>query len=155
MSMKKHIALAALTACALTLSALGSQKNPVERPFKCEATATWTVSLLDGSAIGHHTGVATHAGRFIADGPAIWDLENFVILSGAGVSTGADGDQLFWRMTQDQLDVVQIYGGTGRFEKATGSAPTVASELINSETHWDTMTVTLTVTYTLVGTITY
>ncbi len=155
MNITKNIALAALAACALASPVLASKKNPIERPSKAEATVTWTVNMLTGSAIGHHTGVATHAGRFTAEGTAIWDLENLVILSGSGVSTAADGDQIYWKMTPDQPDVVQWDGGTGRFVNATGSAPTVASALVNSQVDWDTMTMTMTVTYRLEGTITY
>ncbi len=155
MSTKKCVALAMLAACVLARPALGSTKNPVERPIRCEATVTWTVNLLDGSATGHHLGVATHGGRFTAEGSAIWDLVNFFIVSGTGISTVANGDQLFWKMTPDQPMVIQFTGGTGRFEGATGAAPTAAFALVASEVDMATMTMTMTLTYTLVGTITY
>ena len=153
MTMKKHIALATLAACALALPALGGKKHPVERPFRCEATVTWTVNLPDGSATGYHRGVATHGGLFTSDALAVWDLKHLVILSATGTVTVANGDTLFWKMTPDQPEVVQFTGGTGRFEGVTGAWLTTSTTILASEVNWPTMTMTLT--YTGEGTITY
>ena len=95
MIMKKHIILATLVACALAFPALGSTKNPVERPYRGEATVTWVVNLLDGSATGLETGVATHTGRYTNESSAIWDLDSFVIVSATGTVTAANGEQVF------------------------------------------------------------
>ena len=135
--------------------AKASASHQVERPFKCKATVNWTVNMLDGSAIGHHAGVATHAGLWTSECSAIGDLANFVIVSATGVATTADGEQLFWKMTPDQLWVVQITGGTGRFQGATGAWGTTFFAVVASEVDPTTMTMTMTIAYTGEGTITY
>jgi hypothetical protein len=155
MSLKKYITLATLTACLLASPALGSKKKPVERPFKCEAIVTWTVNMLDGSATGYHLGEATHGGLFSSDASAVWDLGNFVIVSATGVGTVANGDQLFWKMTPDQLMAVQWTGGTGRFERATGGWITTSLSVVAMQPDWETMTLTMTLAYTGEGTICY
>lgn len=153
MNITKNIALAVLTACALALPALGEKKHPVERPFHVEATVTWTINLADGSATGYHKGVATHGGRFISDASAVWDVQNFRIVSATGTATTANGDKLFWKITPDQPGVVQYTGGTGRFEGATGAWLTTSVTILESEVNPPTMTVTLS--YTGVGALTY
>jgi hypothetical protein len=152
---KKHIALATLVACALAFPAFGSTKNPVERPFRGEATVTWVVNMLNGSATGQETGVGTHLGLYTNESSAIWDLNNFVIVSGTGVVTTADGEQAFWRMTPDQPGIVQVTGGTGRLENVTGSLEAVPPLEPIITVDWTTMTMTMTITYTAVGTLTY
>jgi len=97
--------------------------------------------------------VATHGGLYINESSAIWDLDHFFIVSGAGVATVASGEQLFWKMTPDQPMVVQFAGGTGHFENAIGSFSTVSmSEPVIAV---EGMTMTMTISYTAVGTITY
>jgi len=155
MIMKKHITLATLVACALAFPALGSTKNPVERPYRGEATVTWVVNLLDGSATGQETGVATHTGRYTNESSATWDLDNFVILSATGTVTAANGEQVFWKMTSDQPGIVQIAGGTGRFKNATGSLTAVPPLQPIITVDGTTMTMTITITYRAIGTITY
>jgi hypothetical protein len=54
--------------CATVLAALGSPKDPVERPLKVRATAVWVVSLVDGRAEAVQEAEATHAGHFRATG---------------------------------------------------------------------------------------
>ncbi len=153
MSMQKGIALTVFAACALALPALGEKKHPVELPCQVEATVTWTIDMLDGSAIGYHRGVASHAGRFTCDDAvAVWDLVHFVVLSATGTATAANGDQLFWIMTPDRIGVVQYTGGTGRFEGVTGAWLTTSVTILESEVNWPTMTVTLI--YTGVGSVT-
>ncbi len=153
MSMKKHIALAMLAACALALPALGDKKHAVERPCHVAATVTWTINLPDGTATGYHRGVATHGGCFTSDALAVWNIDMFAILSATGTATAANGDKLFWIMTPDRLGVVQYTGGTGRFEGATGAWLTTSVTILESAVNWPTMTVTLR--YTGVGPVTY
>jgi hypothetical protein len=155
MIMKKHITLATLVACVLAFQALGSTKNPVERPYRGEATVTWVVNLLDGSATGQEIGVATHTGRYTNESSAIWDLDNFVIVSATGTVTAANGERVFWKMTPDQPGIVQVAGGTGRFKNANGSLVAVPPLKPIITVDWTTMTMTMTMTYRAVGTITY
>lgn len=136
-----------------------SAKDQVERPFRGEATNTWIVSLLDGSAIGHEEGMATHLGLYTNEAVAIWSFEdpqNPAIVSGSGTVMAADDNQVFWKMTADQPGIVQIIGGTGRFENATGSlAAVLPFEEVIVTVDWETMTMTLKITYKAVGTLTY
>ena len=132
-----------------------STGNAVERPFKAIATVTWTVNMADGSGIGHHEGVASHTGLWTSECTATWDLVNFVILSGTGISVAANGDQIFWKMTPDQPMVVQFTGGTGRFENATGSGSTVSLTVVASNVDPTTGIMTMTIDYPMGGTITY
>ena len=152
---KKHFTLATLAACALAFPSLGSTKNPVERPFRSEATVTWVVNMLDGSAKGQELGVATHVGLYTNESSAIWDLKNFVIVSATGTATAANSEQTFWKMTPDQPGIVQVTGGTGRFVNATGSFAAVPPLEPIITVDMDTMTMTITITYRAVGTITY
>ena len=156
--MKKSIftrGLAALAVCALVLPVVGSSKNPVERPYKGQSTITWIVSMVTGSAVGQELGVATHVGRYTNEATAVWDLNHFVILSGSGIVTAANGDQAFWTMTADQPGVVQVDGGTGRFENVTGSLTAVPPLEPIVTLDMATMTMTITVTYSSVGALTY
>ena len=155
MTTKRHLTLATLAACALVLPATGSIDNPVERPFRSQAVVTWTVNMMDGSAAGYEIGVATHGGLYTNESEAIWDLENFVIVSGAGVATVASGEQLFWEMTPDLPMVVQFTGGTGRFENATGSFSTDSMSEPQITVDLGTRTMTMVIAYTAAGTITY
>jgi hypothetical protein len=155
MIMKQHLTLATLVACALAFPALGSTKNPVERPYRGEATVTWVVNLLGGRATGQETGVATHIGLYTNESSAIWDLDNFVIVSATGTVTAANGEQVFWKMTPDQPGIVQVTGGTGRFKNASGSLAAVPPLKPIVTVDGTTMTMTMTITYRAVGTITY
>jgi hypothetical protein len=156
MSMKKYVALATLADCAVAWPALGGTKNAVERPFKCEATVTWTIDLRTMSSTGHHAGVATHTGLFTSDGTADWDLSDPtkpVILHGVGIATAANGDQLFWKMEPEPSMFVEWTGGTGRFKGAKGGWNTI-SYTVDAVTQ-DGPILTMTITYEGEGTLTY
>ena len=155
MSRTKYIALATVTALTLAIPALGSTKNPVARPYLGHSTITWTVNMLTGSATAYETGEATHIGLYVNESSATWDLVNFVIVSGAGVVTTADGEQVSWIMTADQPGIVQVTGGTGRLEGVTGSLAAVSMEEPIIAIDPATMTMTITITYTSAGTLVY
>ena len=151
----KRIALTTLTAGALALQAWGNPAHPVARPFWGIATVTWTINMLTGEATGNETGAATYLGNYLNESTAIYstDPANFGIVSATGTVTTADGDQCFWVMTPDQPGVVQVTGGTGRFEGLTGELAAVSSEEPIISVAFPIMTVTLT--YKAAGTLTY
>ncbi len=146
---KKHTALVALAACALTLAAVGSDKNPVTRPFRVQGSVTLTINLQDGAFTVEGTGVATHTGLFTAVGSGSISLTSH---AASGTSTGADGDAITWVMPS--LGTFVFTGGTGRFANCSGgfnyvwqSAPAVSFP--------DATTELLTYSYIGVGQITY
>jgi hypothetical protein len=146
--------LAALAVCTLVMPTIGSPKHPVERPLKLHATVTWIVSLADGSAVGYQVGEATHAGRFTDEVVGTWDLSTFTLISASGIATGANGDQISWKLPGSSF-YVEWTGGTGRFENVTGgfnmipqSGPFVTDGPVAG-------TITITATYTGLGTSTY
>ena len=164
MSRTKHIALATVAALTLAIPALGGTKNPVARPYLGHSTITWTVNMLTGSATAYETsatayetGEATHLGLYINEASAIYSIDpaSFGIVSAAGTVTAADGDQCFWIMTSDQPGVVQVTGGTGRFEGVTGWLAAVSMEEPIIAIDPATMTMTITITYTAAGTLVY
>jgi hypothetical protein len=73
-------------------------------------------------------------------------------LSQNGTATAANGNQLFWEL---QGDALVFTGGTGRFTGATGSLTSAGYEDIEATTDWETMTLTMTYTGTVEGTIVY
>ena len=154
---KKQIAFAAVIACTLALPALGSEQNPIERPFKNNATAIWTVDMLTGEATGFEVGVATHAGAYTSEAQVIWDLANLVIVSGSGVVTTDEGEDISWTIssTPEAPNLVTFVGGTGRFEEVSGSFAAIPPLEATFEYDWATWTVTVTVPYTGAGTIIY
>jgi hypothetical protein len=159
----KHSTLAkgmsALAVCALLFPALGSQKNPVQRPFKSQSQETVVLCLDENSPDyfkweAQESGQATHLGRFSGVGSGSCDPGTYVI-SGDETLTAANGDQLFLHLEGSGSGtgmVDTITGGTGRFEHATGS---ILSHIVSEVDDWGATT--LTVTYTIVseGTITY
>ncbi len=152
---RKHITLATLAACALALQAWANPAHPVARPFLGQATVTWTINMLTGEATGYETGVATYLGDYLNESTAIYDIrpESFGIVSATGTVTAADGSQAFWKITADQPGLVQVTGGTGRFEGLTGSLAAVSSEEPIINVAFPIMTVTLT--YKAAGTLIY
>jgi len=91
----------------------------VPRPFKLKGAG-----IVDlGSAAFLFSGVATHFGRYTADG--VIDLGTFSI---QGTFTAADSDTLDWtaQFGIGPLGEIQVTftfaGGTGRFAGASGSA---------------------------------
>ncbi len=71
-------------------------------------------------------------------------------LTGTGTSIAANGDQMFWIMTDTK---VTFTGGTGRFENLTGGFEYIRSNL--ATTFPDPNTLVRTFTYDGVGTVTY
>jgi len=137
--MKKSIfirGLAALVACALVLPAIGSLKNPVERPFKGSAVVTKATTNPGGlSGTFEIVGTATHLGKFVSNvsyqvtGGSPDGSKVFVHLWGN--FTAANGDTVELEFPNWVLDhsvtpptstgVANITGGTGRFANASGS----------------------------------
>ncbi len=119
-------------------------KDSVARPFRIAGQLTF----LDGFGAPPWTildqGVASVLGKFTDIGKFNADF------SGFGIFYAADGDQLFWRAVDS--DTMELIGGTGRFENATGSFDYVMSapEYLPGPEG----TVTVVVMYTGKGTIT-
>jgi hypothetical protein len=153
MMTKKHTIIVAVAVCAVALAALGSTKNPVERPLLVKATAVWLLNLTDGSAVCVQEGEATHLGRFTATGAGVWDLANLLVESGSGIVTAANKDVINWQVGPNNSVIFQ--GGTGRFSQASGGFSTelIAPPLIVPGPTPDT--VTIIVEYVGTGTITY
>ena len=136
---------------------LGAGQKQVERPFKISGDITLTINLLTCDAAGvcsaerEDWGEATHLGRYSS--VATYAQVNVVTsyVSGSGVMTAANGDQVFWEKDGDSLTIT---GGTGRFENATGefetSHPTPTVTPIP-----DTPYVVVTHPFSGSGTITY
>ena len=110
--------------CGLLLPMAVSAKKQVERPFKLHGESTVTINLQDGTfTIVEESGEATHLGRFTASGGGTVDLL-IGHLEASGYHTAANGDTVFWELTQDGPGgppLITITGGTGRFEGAGGS----------------------------------
>ncbi len=139
--------IATLAVCALGFAALGSAKNPVERPFKIQGQYTLTITI-DGTFEHEGFGQATHAGLFTSHASGI---VGFPVDD--GTATAANGAQLFWE-SPGSTWYVEFTGGTDRFEHATGGFNVVSETLIDYRANPDG-SMSLTYTYTGVGTITY
>lgn len=150
---KKYTAITALVVCALALTTLGSAKNPVERPLKVKASATWVVNVVDGSAQVVQGGQATHLGLFTAEGQGNWDLQNFVILSGSGTVTAANRGEIYWEMGANNS--VVFTGGTGRFAHVSGGFASVITAPPVISPGPSPGTIIMMVEYVGTGTITY
>ena len=136
---------------------LGAGKNLVERPFKISGDLILTIDLTTCSpttgvcsATREDWGQATHVGRYTSF--AIDAQVNLVTgyVSGSGIMTAANGDQLFW---QKDGDFLTITGGTGRFDNATGEFETSHPDV--TITQPDPYTVVVTHPFEGSGTITY
>jgi hypothetical protein len=79
------------------------------------------------------------------------DLNTFQIIWLEGYLTAANGDQLFMKMVGNSINII---GGTGRFEGATGTGTAVSSDM---EVTVDRVAGTMTITSksTIEGSITY
>ncbi len=152
MNAKKHTALVGLVVCALALGALGSAKNPVQRPLKMQAEMVGYVDLTDGSFVSPNWGEATHVGEFTNIGVGWMNPLTLETISAEGTAVAANGDKLFW--TADGPSGIDFNGGTGRFEHATGEMTWVIT-VEDIETDLEAMTMTIYCTYTAEGTITY
>jgi hypothetical protein len=155
---KKYVSLIALGACLVGLSVLGSTKNPVTRPSKDVLHETLIITgdftqnpplLKTWEIFG--TGNSTHLGLMENRGGGTFD--EFGVGTGSGIMTAANGDQVFWRCPNN-IDTGEIYGGTGRFESATGSFKTVSIEMVPSPDSTLT-TVVYDVVLRTAGTMTY
>jgi hypothetical protein len=150
---KKHVVAVAVGACLLGLPSLSSQKNPVERPAKGVIHLTAVIDLEDGSFVATSVGHSTHAGRTTHTATGFMDLETGAIISSSGIIIASNGDEIWFKSLPDGTPV--IWGGTGRFEGATGTQTLV--EMWDLEVTFDPETNTRTMSYSarLEGTITY
>ncbi len=112
MTAKKQIVLLALIASALTLPSVGSSKNPITRPHRVHATATWVFGS-DGWTC-YHIGESTHFGRFIAEGTGAWDFSTSppTLLWASVTTTDVQGNTALWEMPGSTYEV-QFVSGTG------------------------------------------
>jgi len=143
--------IATLAVCALGVAALGSAKNPVERPNKVQGQYTLTINLSEGTWEHQGFGVSAHAGLFTSYATGHGDAEGNPV--GEGVAAAANGDLVFWESPGSSW-YVEYTGGTGRFEHATGGWNPVSVTLIDQRENPDG-TLAQTYTYTGEGTITY
>lgn len=162
---KKCKAIATLTVCAVALVALGSGKNPVQRPFKVHSVNVWTIDVASvdpdtgiAPATLHAEGVATHTGRLTVDGAGLWDLSSTatpvgMYVSAGGEGTAANGDHLTWALPGTAY-LLEFTGGTGRFENVTGGF-TPVKILDLAVTFPDASTMVVTITAVGEGTLTY
>jgi hypothetical protein len=124
---KKYAMLIAIGACLIGLSGLGSTKHPVERPIKVVLHETMILNLADGSWELSGIGWCSHLGLVENQGGWPYLDESGEVVS-KGVTTAANGDQIFWS-SADQATAF-FTGGTGRFQGATGSMTTVSMEMV-------------------------
>ncbi len=146
-------ALAVLAICALALTTLAGDRNPVARPFKVKGDIVFVVSLDPttlGEAVGIGTGEGSQVDKFAVHAVGSFDFETSDFI-GEGVATTANGDLIYFKMSS--RDGVRFIGGTGRFENATGGhtiEPTAPPEqrMVDGQ-------LIVTFSYTGQGTITY
>jgi hypothetical protein len=108
--------IATLAVCVLAVAALGSVENPITRPFQVHGVLTVTTDK-DGQSVFQIVGEGTHMGRFTT---YVSGLDSYGLYM---TSAAANGDQVVlvmpWVPTQWHLE---ICGGTGCFQDATGGA---------------------------------
>ena len=116
---------AAALVCLISTVAANAQQK-VERPFTMtghsQVVITFTQSCYPGSQYfpmgcpyaGRGEGVASHLGKVTTTDIGIFPL-------GAAVIIAANGDQLLFSVN-NATGLMEINGGTGRFEGATGAA---------------------------------
>ena len=124
---KRYVVAIALGACLLGLSAPGSQKDPVARPFKgyMEARGVFTLGP-DGAPVDYEAwggGNFTHLGRTTLHAVGYPTESGEFVIEVAMIA--ANGDQLFYEGVYDPVNPptgeIPWTGGSGRFEGATGS----------------------------------
>ena len=115
----------ALLVCLFSMVIANAQQR-VERPFKMtghsQVVITFTQSCYPGSQYfpmgcpyaGRGEGVASHLGKITTTDIGIFPI-------GAAVTIAANGDQLLFS-ANNATGLMEINGGTGRFEGATGVA---------------------------------
>ncbi len=150
----KYTALATLAACALALTALGSAKNPVPRPFSSKGHLEATAVGINGTIVTFKftdTGEATHIGRYSNEGTFGVDATTGQLTTGSGVNTAANGDTLSWISVvgpgAGQFTITWT-GGTGRFANVSGQAVGTSANLVQGPT-------AISFDYTSEGAITY
>ena len=147
---RKHLLLITFGACILGLSALGSLKNPVTRPLKVRGHGMFVADLITGRMEAHTVSQSTLSGLSTTDSVGEMDPASGTPIWSQGTVTAANGDQMFYEMT-DPVTCV-FTGGTGRFEGVTGDAIQGVSDVVVT-VEWPTMTMTFN--FTLDGTVTY
>lgn len=145
-----------LAVCTLLPALAAQAKDKVPRPLKMQAQTqqVWQVDPITGAPVqllsAEGWGVGTHCGLFYtaSSGPPSPEgvLEGFI--------TSANEDQIFWAglLTEPRLTIT---GGTGRFAGATGefTHTILSTEVVSVDPVAKTMTIDLT--WTASGTITY
>ncbi len=148
----------ALAVCTLLPTMAAQAKDKVPRPFKMQAQTqqVWQVVQVGDELIpvqllsAEGWGVGTHCGLFytaLSGPPSPEGVEE-------GFITSANQDQIYWGgLLTDPHQT--ITGGTGRFDGATGefTYTILSMEVVGVDPVAGTMTVSLT--WTASGTITY
>jgi hypothetical protein len=147
---RKHVVLITLGACILGLSAFGSISNPVARPLKAHGHGMLVADLRDGSLAAQSWSQSTLSGLTITKSVGKMDPTTWTPLWSEGTATAANGDQMFYEMT-DPITCT-FTGGTGRFEGATGNATQGVSDAVITV---EGAIMTMTFNFTLDGTVTY
>ena len=147
---RKHLLLITFGACILGLSALGSLKNPVTRPLKVRGHGMFVADLITGRMEAHTVSQSTLSGLSTTDSVGEMDPTSGTPIWSQGTVTAANGDQMFYEMT-DPVTCV-FTGGTGRFEGVTGSAIQGVSDVVVKV---EGPVMTMTFNFTLDGTVTY
>ena len=146
--------LAALAVCLLTAPAVASANHPVTRPLNIiEGHLLLVVDPVTGAFDFTDWGWATEIGKYTNSGSGYLDLATGEFISGSGLVVAADGSTIDWIIGAIPNTVVDT-GGTGRFVGVTGGfGVTVLSETLLSANPDGTLT--LAITYTGTGTLTY
>jgi len=144
--------IATVAVCLLGVAALGSGKNPVERPFKLEGQYTLTVNLSAGTGVHEGFGVASHTGRFVTRANVWVDADGHDY--GVGTCIAAHGDEIFWQSGFSPAWTVEWIGGTGRFQNASGGWRLLSGAMTDSYVDTEGNLV-MTFVYTGEGTIAY
>lgn len=127
------VACVALAFAALGASGAVAHKGGTNRPIKGTVSGTNVFDLSTGSSVQDLKGTESHLGRVTAHqtGTLTFTGPNSFNVSGTGVLTAANGDELFTAFsgsgtTDSALNVqghtaITITGGTGRFTGASGA----------------------------------
>jgi hypothetical protein len=152
MTTNKQRVLLTLAACAIALAALGSTKNPVQRPFKISGHVDGTLTAVDANYIYYEftdVGEATHMGPYVNTG-TYQISQSTGLFTGSGVATADNGDTVTWVMAGNVITgtwTTTWTGGTGRFVGAVGGFVGVTEPVSPAPT--------VSFDYTGEGTITY
>jgi len=138
---------AALGALVLLAATTAGAQTAVTRPWTMAAESQQVIRLSDGALSAHAWGQASHFGTFTSEGTG--RLGNPF---SQGTMTAANGDLVYFEGGVN--GVYTVTGGTGRFAGATGTFVVTPLTIGNPVPHPDG-TVTIDLTWTAVGTITY